>query len=83
MKQKQYAPLSIALQALSIYAVNEGYLDDVPVAKIGAFEEGLHGHFINTRGELVGKIDATGAWNDEIEAAFKQGIAEFKQTGTW
>ena len=39
MKQKQYAPMSIANQALSIYAVNEGYLDDVPVNKLLAFEE--------------------------------------------
>ncbi|MDX1549853.1 F0F1 ATP synthase subunit alpha [Novilysobacter spongiicola] len=83
MKQKQYAPMSIADQALSIYAVNEGYLDDVAVSKIGAFEEGLHAHFANTQGELIGKINASGAWNDEIEAAFKKGIEEFKQTGTW
>lgn len=83
MKQKQYAPMSIANQALSIYAVNEGYLDDVPVAKIGAFEAGLHAHFDNTQGELVKKINQTGAWNDEIEAAFKKGIEEFKSTGTW
>lgn len=83
MKQKQYAPMSIALQALSIYAVNEGYIDDVPVSKILSFEEGLHAHFVNTQGELVNKINATGSWNDEIEATFKQGIAEFKQTGTW
>ena len=83
MKQKQYAPLPIALQALSIYAVNEGFLDDVPVARIGAFEDALHAHFVNTQGELVGKINDTGAWNDEIEAAFKKGIADFKQTGTW
>ena len=83
MKQKQYQPMSIANQALSIYAVNEGYLDDVPVAKIGAFEEGLHAHFANTAGALVDQINGTGGWNDEIEAAFKKGIAEFKQTGTW
>ncbi|WP_374320934.1 F0F1 ATP synthase subunit alpha [Pseudoxanthomonas kaohsiungensis] len=83
MKQKQYQPMSIANQALSIYAVNEGYLDDVPVNKIGAFEEGLHAHFANTAGELIEQINKTGAWNDEIEAAFKKGIAEFKQTGTW
>ncbi len=83
MKQKQYAPMSIADQALSIYAVNEGYLDDVPVAKIGAFEAGLHAHFANTQGELVKKINQTGAWNDEIEAAFKKGVEEFKSTGTW
>src|SRR5690606_8820951 len=83
MKQKQYLPMSIANQALSIYAVNEGYPDDVPVAKIGAFEEGLHAHFANTAGELIAKINSTGAWNDEIEAAFKKGIEEFKATGTW
>ena len=83
MKQKQYAPMSIADQALSIYAVNEGFLDDVPVSKLLAFEAGLHAHFANTQGELVSKVNATGGWNDEIEAAFKKGIAEFKTTGSW
>ncbi len=83
MKQKQYAPMSIALQALSIYAVNEGYIDDVAVSKIMAFEEGLHAHFTNTQGELIQKINDTGNWNDEIEAQFKQGIEEFVKTGTW
>ena len=83
MKQKQYAPMSIANQALSIYAVNEGYLDDVPVNKLLAFEAGLHAHFDNTDGALVEKINASGAWNDEIEAAFKKGIGEFKATGSY
>jgi F-type H+-transporting ATPase subunit alpha len=83
MKQKQYAPMPIALQALSIHAVNEGALDDVPVAKIGAFEAGLHQHFLNTQGELAGRINQSGAWDDAIEASFKQVIAEFRQTGSW
>ncbi|RPE75838.1 F0F1 ATP synthase subunit alpha [Vulcaniibacterium tengchongense] len=83
MKQKQYAPMPISLQALSIYAVNEGYLDDVPVNKIGAFESGLHAHFVNTQSALLEQINATGGWDEKIEAAFKQGIEEFKRTGTW
>jgi len=83
MKQKQYSPMPIALQAISIYAVNEGYLDDVPVNKILAFEAGLHAHFVNTQGALVEQINATGNWNDEIEATFRKVIEEFKQTGTW
>lgn len=58
-------------------------MDDVPVAKIGAFEDALHGHFLNTQGALVEKINSTGGWDDEIEGAFKKGIEEFKQTGTW
>ena len=83
MKQKQYAPMSVAEQALSIYAVNEGYLDDVAISKVLAFEEGLHAHFANTAGELISMINASGNWNDEIEAAFKKGIEDFKATGTW
>src|SRR5688500_11517600 len=83
MKQKQYAPMSIAQQALSIHAVDKGYMDDVPVNKIGAFEAALHAHFANTQGELLKKIATTGDWNDEIEGTFKKGIEEFKATGTW
>ena len=83
MKQKQYAPMSVAEQALSIYAVDKGYMDDVPVAKIGPFEAALHAHFANTMGELMTSVGNTGDWNDDIEASFKKGIEEFKATGTW
>ena len=83
MKQKQYAPMSVAEQALSIYAVDKGYMDDVPVAKIGAFEDALHAHFANTASELMQNVAASGDWNDDIEAAYKKGIEEFVATGTW
>ncbi|WP_147653042.1 F0F1 ATP synthase subunit alpha [Vulcaniibacterium gelatinicum] len=83
MKQKQYAPMSVFHQALSIYAVDKGYMDDVPVNRIGAFEQALHAHFENTAGALIEKVNASGDWNDEIEAAFRKGIEEFKATGTW
>ena len=83
MKQKQYAPMSVAEQSLSIYAVDKGYMDDVAIAKIGAFEQGLHAHFANTLSSVMEKINASGDWNDELEAAFKKGIEEFKTTGTW
>ncbi len=80
MKQRQYAPMNIAQMALSIYAVNEGYLDDVPVNKIGAFEDGLHAHLANSFGELQSKVVESGDWNNDIEAQFKTVIAEFKQS---
>jgi F-type H+-transporting ATPase subunit alpha len=83
MKQKQYEPMSIARMALSIYAVNEGYLDDVPVAKIGAFEAGLHAHLSHTQGELERTVVASGAWDKEIEASFRKVIEDFKATGSW
>src|SRR6188474_2797039 len=42
MKQKQYAPMSVAEQSLSIYAIDKGYMDDIDVKKVLAFEAGLH-----------------------------------------
>ena len=83
MKQKQYAPMTVAEQALSIYAIDKGYMDDVAINRIGAFEAALHAHFANTAGDLMGRVATTGDWNDEIEAAFKKGIEDFKATGTW
>ena len=83
MKQNQYAPLSIAELALSVYAAEKGYLDDLAVNKILPFEKGLHSHFHQNHGELMKKIVDTGDWNNDIEAAFKAGIGEFKKTGSW
>ena len=45
IKQKQYAPMSVAQQSLSIFAADRGYMDDVEVEKIGNFEEALHSYF--------------------------------------
>ena len=83
MKQAQYAPLDIALMSLSIYAAEKGYLDDQPLEKILPFEKALHAHFRANHGALVDRIIASGDWNDEIEATFKQGIEDFKKTGSW
>ena len=83
MKQKQYAPMNIAQMSLSIYAVNEGFIDDVAINKIDAFESGLHAHMRNSYGELESKIVASGDWNDEIESSFKKMISEYKATGSW
>ncbi len=83
MKQKQYAPMSTAQMALSIYAVNEGNMDDVALNQIQSFEAGLHAHMANSYGDLQKKIIETGAWDKDIEAEFKKIISEFKTTGTW
>jgi len=83
MKQKQFAPFSIAEMGLSIYAANEGFLADVPVNKVLAFEAGLHGYFNAEQKALMDKINATADWNGEIEGQFKAGIEKFKATQTW
>src|SRR3546814_8578264 len=69
MKQKQYAPMSVAEQSLSIYAVDKGYMADVPVAKIGAFDEALHAHFANTADDLIETINTSGDLTKAIQGA--------------
>ena len=83
MKQAQYAPLSIAELALSVYAAEKGYLDDLPVNKVLPFEKGLHAFMHQNHGELMKKIVATGDWNNDIEATFKASLDEYKKTGSW
>ncbi|MEC7120028.1 MAG: F0F1 ATP synthase subunit alpha [Pseudomonadota bacterium] len=80
MKQKQYAPFTIADQAVSIFASNEGFLTDVPVNKIGDFEAALLSYMRAQHGELMQKIDDTADYNGDIEAALRQGIESFKAT---
>ncbi|MDY0136000.1 MAG: F0F1 ATP synthase subunit alpha [Thiomicrospira sp.] len=83
MKQKQYSPLSIAEMATSLYAANEGFLDDVEVSKVGAFEAALHAYLNASHAELVAKINAKGDWNDEIIAGVRAAIESFKATGVY
>ncbi len=83
MKQKQYSPLSIADMALSLYAVNEGYLDDVDVKKVVAFEAAMQSYFQTHFAALRDRINASGDYNVEIEAALKKAVEEFKKTQAW
>ena len=83
MKQKQYSPLSVAEMGVSLFAANEGYLDDVEVGKIVSFESGLHDHFRSEHGDLLDQIEQSGDWNDDIKAAFTKGIESYKSNGSW
>lgn len=80
MKQKQYAPYSIADQAVSVYASNEGYMADVPVNKIVDFDAALIAFFRSEKAAFMQNIDETGNYDKDIEAEFKAGIESFKAT---
>jgi len=83
MKQKQYAPQSIAEMGLVLYAANEGHLEDIEVAKVGDFEAALISYMRGEHGALMDEIAADGGWDDGREAAFKSAIETFKSTQTW
>jgi F-type H+/Na+-transporting ATPase subunit alpha len=83
IKQKQYAPMSVAQQSLSIFAADKGFMDDVEVEKIGSFEEALHSFFTSEKPDLEKSINDTGDWNDDIEKQFTEVVEQFKKTQTF
>lgn len=83
MKQFQYSPLSVAQMGVSLFAANEGYLDDVEVKKVVDFERALQGYMNSSQKELLDKIDAKGDYSEEIQQGLHAAIKDFKATNTW
>ncbi len=83
MKQKQYAPLSTAEMAFSLFAANEGFLDDVEVNKVVDFEAALHAFINSSYADLVKRINDTADFNDDIAAEMREAIEKFKANNTW
>jgi F-type H+-transporting ATPase subunit alpha len=83
MKQKQYSPLTVAEMALSLYAVNEGYLDDVPVEKVVEFEAELHAHARANSKALLDKLNKGGDYDDNVAAEIKAAVEGFKKTSAF
>ncbi|WP_199507058.1 MULTISPECIES: F0F1 ATP synthase subunit alpha [unclassified Psychrobacter] len=83
MKQKQYQPMSISEQAAVIYASNEGFLSDVPVEKIGSFEEAYLRYMHDEQSDLMKEIDDTANYNDDIAGRLKSAVQTFKQNHSY
>ena len=79
MKQPQYAPLSVANMAVSLYAADKGYLDDVPVEKVVDFDQALHRYLGSEQQALLEQINAKGDYNEEIENGIKSALESFKK----
>jgi F-type H+/Na+-transporting ATPase subunit alpha len=83
MKQKQYAPMSVAQMALSIYAVNSGYMDKVELKKVVDFEAALQAFAESNYQSMLSTINATPKLSKENEAALKKCIEDFVATGSY
>lgn len=77
MKQKQYAPMTVAEQALAIFAAEKGYLTDVALNQISRFEEELMAFGRTNAQPLLDKINQSGDYNDEIESELHSLLKEF------
>ena len=83
MKQNQYSPLSVAEMALSLYAANEGYFDDVEINKVMGFEKSLHEFARSNHKDLLDMINESMDYNDDIAAKMKSTMDDFKANGVW
>jgi F-type H+-transporting ATPase subunit alpha len=79
LKQPQYVPMNVEKEVSILYAVINGYLDDVPVDKVMAFEVAFHRFMETSHPDIGQRIDTDKQISDETEEALKQAINEFKQ----
>jgi F-type H+/Na+-transporting ATPase subunit alpha len=79
MKQAQFSPLSVAEMAVTLFAINQGYVDDIEVPKLLAFESELHKYMKASQAALMDKIESTKDLDKDAEAQLAAAIAEFKK----
>ncbi len=78
LKQGIYEPVPVANQVAILFAVINGYLDDVDVAKVGEFEKAFHKYFATNGKDVLDKINKEKELTDEITEMLKNVIVEFK-----
>jgi F-type H+-transporting ATPase subunit alpha len=83
LKQPVHFPMSLGKQSSILYAVTNGYLDDVPVEKVIPWEENFHRFMETNHPEIEKKINTEYEIKSETENLLKTGITEFKQGSTF
>ncbi len=79
-KQQQYNPIPVEIQVVVIWVAQNGYLDQVPVARVKEFQNKLTEYFTTRKGQLLAKIGREKELSDELKAELKAAAEEFKQT---
>lgn len=69
--------------AVSLFAANEGFLDDVDTHKVVDFEAALHAYARSEHADLLAKINETGDYNEEIEQGLRKVVTDFKANNVW
>jgi F-type H+-transporting ATPase subunit alpha len=83
LKQPQYQPQQVWQQAALLFAVNNGYLDEVDVKNVPAFEKGLLDHLKSKQAALIQRIEDSKEVSKDDETALHDAIKQFKQTGAF
>ena len=83
MKQLQYCPLSVAEMAVTLFAVNKGYFDDVPVPKALAFESALHANLKSNSKALMDAVESSKDLSGDNEKLLVAAIEKFKASAVY
>ncbi|HAY46050.1 MAG TPA: F0F1 ATP synthase subunit alpha [Gammaproteobacteria bacterium] len=83
MKQNQYSPMTVSGMALSLYAVENGYFDDVEVNKIVACETAMQAFVSDNAGDLLNGIEKSPKLTDEVKEQLDAALNDFKANGAW
>jgi F-type H+-transporting ATPase subunit alpha len=83
MKQSQYQPLQVWEMALVLFAVNNGYYDDIEVKKALAAERSMRDYLKGKYGELMDRIESTKDLNKDDEAKLHEAVKDFKKNATY
>ena len=83
MKQRQFNPMSVAEMAVSLFAAENGYLDEIPVEKIQAYEQALLQYMHSDQQPLMDTINSRGVYDDEIQQGLASALNAFKDKGAW
>jgi F-type H+-transporting ATPase subunit alpha len=83
MKQPQYRPLQVWEMGLTLFAVNNGYFDDVDVQKALAAERSMRDYVKEKFGDLAGRMEDKKDLSGDDEKALKDAIADWKKNGTF
>jgi len=78
LKQNQYSPMNVLDQVISLFALKEGMMDDVPVEKIKEFEEGLITYARSNAKNFIKEVTAEKMWTDKGESEIKKTIGDYK-----
>jgi len=83
MKQNQYSTQKVSEMAVTLFALNKGYFDDVELNRALAFEGALKGHIISHHPAVIEKIESSKNLDEETEKALEAAILQFKQNGAY
>jgi F-type H+-transporting ATPase subunit alpha len=83
MKQPQYHPMPVWEQALTLFAVNNGYMEGVDLRQLGSFEKALREFVRGKHADLVARLNASNDMSKDDEAELRAAIDAFKKTGAF